>query len=376
MQFANNNCSTYPVSFELVNHILLISTQSALVQTVPNEYSFNLSIPVLPCPTCFVLLNNSCACNVLLRNHNLECYISNQTAQLSGYQWVGNTSKGILADFDECPFDYCINKGVINLTNYSSQCNYSRTDILCGKCQPGLSTTFGTSQCRACSHYYLFLIIPFAIMGQVLVALLVVLNLTVTAGTLNGMIFYANIFRINDNIFFPANQRSPLVEFLSTSIAWFNLDFGIETCFYDGMDGYVKTWLQFVFPAYIFTLIGIIIVAGRYSSSISKLCRFNAVPVLATLILLSYSKILRTIITIVSSAPLETEESTDIVWLYDGNVQFLEPKHAVLFVFGLSVLIFFVFPYTILLLIAPCLQTKSHWRCFHWINRIQLPSTI
>ena len=31
---------------------------------------------------------------------------------------------------------------------------------------------------------------------------------------------------------------------------WF-LDLGIETCFYDGMDAYVKTWLQFVCPIYI-----------------------------------------------------------------------------------------------------------------------------
>eukprot|EP00731_Ephydatia_muelleri_P035467 Em0126g10a len=204
-----------------------------------------------------------------------------------------------------------------------------------------------------------------------LVGVLFALNLTVPAGTLNGMILYANVFRINDNIFFPASQRSPLVQFLSIAIAWFNLDFGIEICFYDGMDSYTKTWLQFAFPFYIFTLVGMIIVVGRYSSLVSKLCRFNVVPVLATLILLSYSKILRTIITIFSHAALETEDSTDVVWLYDGNVQFLELKHAVLFVFGLTVLTFFIVPYTTLLLIAPCLQAKSHWRCFHWINRIK-----
>ena len=367
----SKSCANYSVPFQLVNQILLISTQSALIQAVQNKYSFSVSITVLPCPTCFVQMNNSCVCNDLLRKHSLDCYISNQTAKTAGNQWIGNTSKGILAVFDQCPFDYCSNKGIINLTNFSSQCNYGRTDVLCGKCPPGLSTTFGTSQCKACSHYYLFLIIPFAIMGLLLVGVLFALNLTVSAGTLNGIILYANIFRINDDIFFPASQRSPFVNILSAVIAWFNLDFGIETCFFDGMESYCKTWLQFAFPLYIFTLVGMIIVMGRYSSLVSKLCRFNAVPVLATLILLSYSKILRTIITIFSYASLETEDSTDIVWLYDGNVQFLEPKHAVLFVFGLTVLTFFIVPYTTLLLIAPCLQAKSHWRCFHWINRIK-----
>ena len=201
-------CAKYHIQFQLVNQTLLISTQSALVQAVQNKYSISVSITVLPCPTCFVQMNNSCICNDLLRKHSLDCYINNQTAKTASNQWVGNTSKGILAVFDQCPFDYCSNKGIINLTNFSSQCNYSRTAVLCGKCQSGLSTTFGTSQCKACSHYYLFLIIPFAIMGLLLVGVLFALNLTVSAGTLNGMILYANIFRINDNIFFPASQRS------------------------------------------------------------------------------------------------------------------------------------------------------------------------
>ena len=38
----------------------------------------------------------------------------------------------------------------------------------------------------------------------------------------------------------------------SVFLALLNLDFGIETCFYNGMDAYGKTWLQFVIPVYIF----------------------------------------------------------------------------------------------------------------------------
>ena len=30
-----------------------------------------------------------------------------------------------------------------------------------------------------------------------------------------------------------------------------HLDLGIETCFYDGMDGYTKIWLQLAFPLYL-----------------------------------------------------------------------------------------------------------------------------
>ena len=77
--------------------------------------------------------------------------------------------------------------------------------------------------------------------------LLLFCKLTVSAGTLSGLVFYANIVGVNHNIFLPVKSTDAL----SVFIAWLNLDFGIETCFYDGLDAYSKTWLQFVFSLYI-----------------------------------------------------------------------------------------------------------------------------
>ena len=96
---------------------------------------------------------------------------------------------------------------------------------------------------------------------------------------------YANIVGVNRTTFPPVNPV------LSVFIAWLNLDFGIETCFYNGMDAYGKTWLQFVFPVYIWVLVGLMILASRYSCRFAKLLGNNPVSVLATLILLSYTKI-------------------------------------------------------------------------------------
>ena len=50
-----------------------------------------------------------------------------------------------------------------------SQCKFHRTGLLCGQCQQGLSTIFGSSQCKQCSNFYLFIIIPIAIVDAVLV---------------------------------------------------------------------------------------------------------------------------------------------------------------------------------------------------------------
>ena len=146
------------------------------------------------------------------------------------------------------------------------------------------SIAFGSLHCLSCSNNFLGFMLPFAIAGVALVAILLLIKVSVSDGTINGIVFYANVVQVNRSVFFPPGNTNLLTVF----IAWFNLDLGIETCFYSGMSIYAFTWLQFLFPFYIWLLIGIIIVTSHFSRNAAKL------SVLATLLLLSYSKILRT----------------------------------------------------------------------------------
>ena len=272
-----------------------------------------------------------------------------------------------------------IDVSITNVRSYRNQANngantyFNRSSVFCGWCSGGLSMTFGTYQCKQCSDYYLLLIIPFAVMGVLLVIGLVMLDITVSTGVLNGIILYVNIIRINNSLFF--QNDDVYSRLLSVLIAWMNLDLGIETCFYDGMNSIAKTWLQFVFPTYIFALVGIIvltIILGRYSSTISRLCQVNTFPALATLILLSYSKILRTIITIISYVKFDTTNGTLSVWQYDVNIEYFGAEHLPLFIFGLVVSIIFVVPFPILLMAAPLLQSRSHIKYFFWVNKFKV----
>ena len=79
-----------------------------------------------------------------------------------------------------------------------------RSGVLCGSCQQNLSHVLGTSNCKECSSNFLLLIPVFIVAGIALVAFLMLLNLTVSVGTINGLIFYANIVRANHAIFFPS----------------------------------------------------------------------------------------------------------------------------------------------------------------------------
>ena len=378
--YTERYCSKYSIPFNpLANQTLLATTERSFTELVTTFYSISMSITVLPCPTGFMLSGSSrCECEPFLHSLGLTCDIERLTVSAnSGDVWMGYTSWGVLAFQSQCPFDYCTGIATIKVSDLDSQCNYNRSKVLCGQCKVGLSMMLGSSGCGKCSNYYLLLLIPFAIMGVALVALLFILNLTITTGPLNGLVFYANIIRINEAIFFPSYKIYSNIgtQILSAFIAWLNLDLGIETCFYHLMDSYAKTWLQFAFPAYIFSLVGLIIVAGRLSSTISRLCKFNAVSVLATLVFLSYSKILRTVITIFAFVALHIDpngqNTNHFVWLYDGNVDYLDFRHGVLFICGLAISIVFIIPYMLMLVFLPCLQAKSHWKCFVWINKLK-----
>ena len=76
-------------------------------------------------------------------------------------------------------------------------------------------------------------------------------------------------------------------------VAWLNLDIGIDVCFFDGLDAYTKTWLQLAFPVYIISLVIIIVIVSEYSPRFAKFIgERDPIATLATLILLSYARLL------------------------------------------------------------------------------------
>ena len=93
-----------------------------------------------------------------------------------------------------------------------AQCNYNRSSLLCGKCQKGFSLVFGSSKCLKCSNSYLSLL---ALAGIVLVVFLLILKLTVAVGTINGLIFYANIVSVNRAQLFPSGEKNILTVFIA-----------------------------------------------------------------------------------------------------------------------------------------------------------------
>ena len=328
--------------------------------------------------------NCECVCDSQLYPYITDPNCNPQTGtllRLSGNFWitylknVDKSSGYKYLIYPYCPFDYCLPPSSnihinLNLTNGADvQCANNRSGILCGKCQPGLSLSLGSSRCISCSNAWhkdaAAILIAAFLSGIALVTFILVLNLTVAVGTLNGLIFYANIIDANRNSFFSSSEMKSLSVFIS----WLNLEVGFDTCFYEGMDTYWKTWLQLAFPTYIILLVVIVIVVSEHSMRFSRvIAKRNPVATLATLILFSYTRLLFTTITSLSFASVYYPDGSHrTLWLPDASVEYLSVKHIALLILSIFILLLSI-AYTFLLFFWQWLLHHQDKIVLKWIN--------
>ena len=239
--------------------------------------------------------------------------------------------------------------------------NVSLTELVScrSQCQHHLIMVFGSSRCMKCTNVHILITIIVIVAGIVLVVLMYLLNLMVTKATINGIILYANVININYSVFLINNKTlKPLQLFISFT----NLDLGFETCFYDGMDGYMKIWLHLFFPVFLIIIAFSIIIASRYSSRILRLTYSRSLPVLATLFLLSYTSVLRTVLTVLFSYSAITHVPSghqELVWSVDASVPLFGLKFTILFITCLVLFLVLLFFNIILLFTSYLLWFKT-----------------
>ena len=352
---------------------------------IPNQYSklfkhLSIEVKSTPCPLGFTLhrIERRCICD---QSFGLTCDEANTKISRKEQQWIGVTNKhtkageaiGVLT-YSPYPFDYCRTDNhslSIHLEDQDVLCAFNRSGILCGGCRANFSRVLGSSKCKECSNNIPVIIVIF--LGQVLFGLIVVialilLDLTVATGTINGLTFYANIIQAQHATFF---TQGTALSFLSFFIARLNLDEGIELCLYDGLDEYAITWLKIPLPLYMWLFAGILIVLSRHFSRFTRLIGKNIVQVLATLFLISYTRLIQLIIDVFSYTSLTYPDGyRKKVWYVDGNVEYFKGKHIPLFfvtVLFLSVSL----PYTVILLTIQLLYKISHYRLMFWVQRLK-----
>ena len=296
--------------------------------------------------------------------------------------WISyDNSSGYLV-YLNCPYDYCkpLNSTSVNLNQPNgadAQCAFNRSSLLCGSCEPGLSLSLGSSLCLSCPIHWPALLTSITIAailaGIALVTLLLTLNMTVAVGTLNGLLLYVNILSANRSILLPFQEQN----YITVLISWLNLELGIDTCYFEGMDTYAKTWIQLVFPFYIMFIVALVIIISSYSTKFSKVIgKQDPVATLATLILFSYATLLQVIFRVFSFGTLTYADGTvKVVWLPDATIGYLDGKHIALFLVAILILVIGLV-YTVLVFSWQWLLRLPDWKIFKWSRNPRLQTFI
>ena len=359
-----------------------LSTMSVQIAFLPCTCPIGFQ-PVQSDPT-----NCTCTCHEDIVQY-VQCDISSEslTKNYQSVTWISydnvSSNSGYLV-YLNCPYDYCKSSQQssthINLNEPSgadAQCAFNRSSLLCGSCQTGLSLSLGSSLCLSCPSYWpvllVFITIAALIAGVALIAILLLLNMTVAVGSMNGLIFYANIVAAYTSILLPFSKPTYATVFIS----WLNLELGIDTCFVEGMDAYSKTWIELLFPTYIIIIIIIVIVISSYSSRFSNaISNKHPVATLTTLLLLSYAKLLALAFKILAFGTLEYPNgSRQVFWLLDATVKYLAGKHIVLAVMALVILLLGLF-FAILLFSWQWLLHLPKWKIFIWSRNPKLQTFV
>ncbi len=337
------------------------------------------------CPVGFQKNNDSkdrchCVCHDDINDYVTMCDPGNATFLKTKNSWIDYINNSGYLVYPNCPYDFCEPPMKVSISLNSTdwtetQCAYNRTGLLCGRCKDGFQLSIATPRCLQCSKSsigtYLAGYIWGGIGGIVMVVLFLIVNVTVAQGTVNGLIFYANIILMSRSLFFPLLHPN----FSTVFIYFINTRLGFDRCLPHGVDEYQKVWHYFLFPIYAFSLVLAIILLSKYSSRCARIIgKRNPVATLATIILLMYTVLLQAVTDIFAFGVLKYPDgSREVVWLPDATVKYFKGRHAPLFLVAVFILILGL-AYTFVLFAWQWLIRAPNMFMFRWIRNTKLHS--
>ena len=145
----------------------------------------------------------------------------------------------------------------------------------------------------------------------------------------------------------------------------FNLDQSFPSCLYDGMTMTAKLGLQLAYSIYLWIIVAVVLLVAHCSSRATRILQ-SPVQVLVTLVHLSFSRMLITVIEIVSSGTVITGHNEYSVWLADGSVQFGQSyEHIILLCAASLIVVLVVIPYLVIGTLG------SFGLRYRWVNKLR-----
>ena len=332
----------------------------------------NLQFYLHPCPLGFNInqFSGSCECSSLIEilnddkfhSNDHRCSIANQKFSSSNLDsWVGlvevNETTSVFGVCKACPIGNCNillrhygyfsnHSGIFKTTLYNEPfsthyvplCTEHHEGLLCGKCENGYSVLLNSKKCKICDDKYMIInILALLAYGPLLIGILFVFTLTLSTGTLNGIIFYANVSNIGlaDVLMLYSFGNKALIVCISISVKLLeilNANPVYPDCLFDGMNELWKTAIRLIFQVYLFAIVIALIVLSRNSTWLTRKLGNSSIKVLVTIFHISVSRMLLTLIDVLTCTHVHIEASKDplSVWFLDGNVHCLTDQHLLL----------------------------------------------
>ena len=312
-----------------------------------------------------------CACDARLESLGISCNNETQEIVVPDGLWIGPFSDEIVVH--GCIFSYCRpgEKDILILTpddadvNFDVQCDASvnRIGFLCSSCAPGYSSVLGSRRCRQCSNAYILLFPVFIAIGILAIFMIRYLNITITAGFVNGAIFYSNIVSLYGSVLVPGDT---LTNGAIVLISFPTLNLGFETCLHDKMSTLEKVWWQLSFPLYLFVLMGITTLLARTKYlKFDRSSGLSTIQAFATLLILCYVSVLEVCIELVGLRKIYSIDGVrHVQWISDPVVKYFGREHGTLGFLAYVILAIYIIPLPFFLLFPSFLYRNRHLNKF------------
>ena len=301
----------------------------------------------------------------------ITCNIENQSIIVPDNIWIGpfnNQNDDVVVH--ECLFRYCkpgvrnisIESPEIEMVNFDSRLcdsDMNRVGLLCGSCSKSFSAVLGTRRCKRCSNWYVLLFPVFIIIGILAILTIRYLNINITAGFINGAIFYSNIVSIYGDTLVP---DASLTNGPTTLVSFLTLNLGFETCLHDKMTTLEKIWWQLSFPLYLFILMIITTLLARTKClKFDRSAGLGTIQAFATLLILCYVSVLEVCIELIAFVRIDTLSGTlHYQWRSDPSLQYFGSQHGVLGFLAYLILLVYIIPLPFFLLFPSALYRNRY----------------
>ena len=373
------------------NNIVLYKTGendnvTVIIDTIDQQTTLqtHLVVQFQECPPGFILENGKCICSGTFDGF-LKCHQSTLTAELLRGFWIGpspidNTT--VVAHCQYCSYNFKSGYLIMNESFEQVQqtiCTSTGEGPLCSICTEGYAPAINIDnyKCVRCSSVIpgvsIFILIDIILPIGFLIILYVV-GVPLTNGLFHGPIFFAqmittvisldadDIISYGDLPGFNPSGPEVFEKIYTTLYDIFNLEFFMFTqnyCFSHNIRYATIVAIHYIsalIPAIFVLIAWCIYYKDKKNPKFIRSCfkNFNTANMLATLILLSYTKlavITGYLLTYVSLIPAsgDISHSNKVMYL-DGSVIYMSPDYTPYLIIALSVTIFVLIPIPLFLM--------------------------